>query len=473
MITRWSSSAPVTPLTLLAVLAGSALVVALAIQPIRDEDLWWHVLIGREILETRQVSGLGNSWAPFGDQSWTTTQWLSEALYALALDLGGWNAVTLMRVFTAAVVAVTLGLVLMRHGDPRTSVVVYLVVLAGTALWLSRDRPQSLVLPLVVLAAVWLRDGLQGRYPRWWLVAMVSLIWSNLHGSWVMAAMVLGIVAVAAAVEKRWADMRTGAVLTATAAVGGMVNPAGVQNVTAVLRFRSSTEHILEWDTTPLVSSYGIMLLVLMLLVSAGWAACGPVPKAEIVAVLAVAIFGLLAIRNVPAALILLAPLASDRLAVISSPSPRPTSTEGRILIGLGATVAAVAATASVAGNARTDMLSEAGPLRLVEQLGELDPAPRVLNTYSLGGLIAQFGPDGVQVSIDGRADRYSPAYVHRYLDGERNLVRWEALVDATQPDVLLLSETSALATHVVELGWPVNARSAGFVLIERPQVQP
>ena len=96
-----------------------------------------------------------------------------------------------------------------------------------------------------------------------------------------------------------------------------------------------------------------------------------------------------------------------------------------------------------------------------------------MLNTYSLGGLIAQFGPEGVEVSIDGRADRYSPTYVQETLDAEFNLIGWESLVEATRPDFLMLSEFSALATHVAELGWPVIGSDSGFVLIEHPGARP
>jgi hypothetical protein len=437
-------------------------------QPIRDEDLWWHELIGSEILATRSVSGLGNSWAPLGDQGWTTTQWLSEVLYAVAVAAGGWQAVIVLRVLVAALTLGGLFVALFPRNNPRAAVVVYLITVAGTALWLSRDRPQTLTLPLTLLLAAWLQGALTGRLPRWYWVGAVTLLWSSLHGSWVLVPAVFLLVTLVDFVQPLPGRRARAAALTLTGGLAGLVNPAGVAGLTAIARFRASTGHILEWGPTPLATTYGVMLLAMVLLHAIAWARSSAVPRDEALVALALIALGLAAIRNVPTAMILLAPITAARLTVVLRPAPPPSPVEERRVRGIATAMMLLAACFALTW-AIVAQPTAVGPTTLVAKLATIDPPPRVLNSYELGGLVARFGPPGVEVAIDGRADRYPPDYVDRYLAADDTLRDWRQLLDEVTPDVALLKTDTALARKLRAEGWMSRGEADGYVLLIAP----
>ena len=73
------------PVPWLALAAVVALLVPLraALGPIRDIDVYWHLLVGREILDGVPVGEAGRGWsmAPVAD-TWVSAQWLAEVVLA-------------------------------------------------------------------------------------------------------------------------------------------------------------------------------------------------------------------------------------------------------------------------------------------------------------------------------------------------------------------------------------------------------
>lgn len=461
------------PLHLLAVAGSVGVFVVVAAQPIRDEDVWWHSLIGDEILASRRVSGLGNEWAPFGDPSWTTTQWFSEVLYSLTVEWGGWESLTLLRLATAAATIMGLALVVLRQGPPMATVPVFTIAILGTALWLSRDRPQSLVLPLTVVVGWWIQGSRAGRYPPVWQVALLTALWSNLHGSWVVVPAAWGLVMIAALLDHERGSIRPPLIRAVVGAAAGMLNPAAFASLTAVVRFRESTGHILEWEATAVFSNFGLLLALLLALAFWGWARSAPVPRGELAIAIAIGFFGFVAVRNVPTAIILLAPLVAHRLALLVPEQRKVTRREAIILKTLAGLLVVAGVGAAAAFHQRTDPLEEVTAMAAVRAIPSHDDGVRVMNDYALGGLIARFGPTGVEVSVDGRADRYSPDYVERHLAAQYSLLGWESLVAEIQPDYVLFPESSALPTHLAAVGWPTIYSESGLVVLENPESGP
>jgi hypothetical protein len=139
-----------------------------------------------------------------------------------------------------------------------------------------------------------------------------------------------------------------------------------------------------------------------------------------------------------------------------------------RVPLVAPAAVALVGIAFAAVGVATESAVGASEPTRLVGELGAL-PAPRhVLNDYTVGGLISGLQPRA-SVSIDGRTDNYSPAYVAAYTDALRLQGDWQRMLTSLSPDCALLP-VGAPITHVllVEYHWTRVDSEAGYELLER-----
>src|ERR1700733_13142391 len=101
-----AARAPLSPnAALLFVLRSSlaaSIVIALAVYlglfisgdfVLRDPDTFWHINVGQWMLQHGQVPRVDLYSYPMAGKPWIDTAWLSDVVYALAYDAGGWRAV--------------------------------------------------------------------------------------------------------------------------------------------------------------------------------------------------------------------------------------------------------------------------------------------------------------------------------------------------------------------------------------------
>lgn len=445
------------------------LVVVIGRSPIQDPDIWWHRELGFEIVATRAVSGIGNTWAPFGDQAWVTTQWLSEVLVFALHSLAGWQSVVVLRVLVSAATLVALAATVLPGRPARAAVPVLALAAIGLTPGLTQDRPQSFGLLLAVPLGLWIARGLAARVPPWWQVVLLSALWANLHGSWVLVPAVFALLTVASLVDpglrSTWRQFATRAALSLLA---GLLNPAFWHSLVAIVRFRGQTSHITEWQPTLLLDTVALPFTILIVLVVLAWARQREIPVAEIVVVIGLVGFALLAFRNVLFAYILLAPLIAQRLShhVKTRPSGH---VEARSLIAVGTVLAAAGLLTALAFAARSDPLRQVEPLAIATTLAEVDGPKRILNDYNVAGVLVAFGGEGIELAIDGRADRYSPEYVDRHLGALSQLIDWEEVLTDVEPDYAVLATDQALPVHLSSLGWRTMLTDGRYVLLMPP----
>ncbi len=159
--------------------------------PLPAVDLAYQVRAGDEILATGALPAVDTWTYTIAGAPWVDQQWLAQVVLALGYGIGGWE---LLAVARAALVVAALGLLLaalVERGTPvRTAAVLSLVafLLAAPALAL---RPQLFAIVLFA-ALLWLISV------RWWrpwayvLMPVVVVLWANVHGSFVLAPLILG-----------------------------------------------------------------------------------------------------------------------------------------------------------------------------------------------------------------------------------------------------------------------------------------
>lgn len=166
--------------------------------PVPPQDYWWYLRLGRDILSTGAVPSVDTYTFTRLGQPMYYQAWLAAVIFWGAYRLGGLALTFLLR---GAVIALTYGLLwgLMRRmgASPQlAALLTFLCALASSSNW--SVRPQLLVYPLFILT-LWLLETWSSREKaRLWALPLISLLWCNLHGSFVLfffllaGALVLG-----------------------------------------------------------------------------------------------------------------------------------------------------------------------------------------------------------------------------------------------------------------------------------------
>ena len=198
-----------------------------------DADVGWHIRTGEYILDHHQVPhhdlySFSKPGAP-----WYAWEWLTDILDALLFRWAGLKGVVL----TAGVVIALFATTLMRRiVDAGAHLFVALLVAllsVGAASMHFLARPHVFTLLLLSISMGIIEADRRGANPAriWWLVP-ITLLWTNLHGGFLVLIGLLALGTVGAAAEAyihhrnsdsalRWAA------LTVSCAAVSLVNPYG------------------------------------------------------------------------------------------------------------------------------------------------------------------------------------------------------------------------------------------------------
>jgi hypothetical protein len=455
------------------------LAVSLAgVGPIRDIDAYWHVLLGREILDgvSPALAGRGWSFAPVTDD-WVSTQWMGETVSAWLDERFGLRALLLLRAASTLMVLGTLYLVTVRRRPVRAGAWLF-VAGALAAGFYSQERPQQVTLILVPVVGWWIdRAWRKAQLPRWWYVMPLVAVWSNFHGGWVLLPLGLGLAALARVLDHGWRDetARGALLLALLAGLSSAVSPLGLGNTFSALRFSSATARIQEWSPLELWDWTSIPLVLVMGIAVVSWARGAVRPtKGELALVLPLLLFATAAWRNMTPIVLLLAPILTGSLARALGLADPPPPTER--LSGARATASLAAlgiCAAFAAALIQAPVIPADVPSTLITRIRDADAPQRILNAYNISGplLYGAGPPPHITVGIDGRADRYGAEYIDRYEDAMMNgRPGWSDLVDQLAPTAALLKTDRALPELLIgSKRWVEVAREGEWVLLRAP----
>ena len=337
---------------------------------------------------------------------------------------------------------------------------------------MSQERPQQFTfIGAAALSAVLVPALEAGRVPTWWVVLPLTVLWANLHGGWILMPLTLGLVSLGRFVDRGVRD-RPGIRLFALAVLtlaAGSFTPSGATGVLAFLRFAGATDHLIEWQQTVPFSVPGSFTILMLMVFIIGWVRPARVPWSEALVVLVLLVFSWSAWRNLTPGLVLLAPLAAQRLTHAFPDLARRDEPGWAAPLGIGlAVISLLVGVGSVMGQQHLPI--DEKPIGLASRIAEMPSGQRVLNDYNVAGIVLYFGGDSTKVAIDGRADRYDPEFVTAYLDMEDLRGDWEQLLSSLNPTSALLEKDSALA-HVLqeERGWTTIGEDTSHVLLAAP----
>jgi hypothetical protein len=402
----------------LVAIAAYLLLMALAAQLLNDPDTYWHIAVGRLILDQQALPDSDPFSATMRGAHWIADEWLAQIAYALAYRLGGFAAVAALSAAAAAAAFGQLTRYLLQRWQPVPTTIAVLVALVLTAPHIVA-RPHVLALPvLVTFIAALIRAVDTARPPSWWLLPLMTL-WANLHGSFIFGLAMTGLIAAEAIwlapASSRARIARDWIAFGVLALVAACLNPYGPEMILATVRtlgLGQALSIINEWrpqDFTKL-GPYEIIVL-------AGVGAallCGVrLPPFRIVMLLGVLHLSLAQSRHADlvgllAPLFVARPLAEQFAALAANgPTPRPAGWPW-----LKLTAALVLAAGAIAGSiAVRGTITPPAAITPTSALAAIGRGP-VLNSYEFGGYLDFVG---VPPFIDGRADLYGEAFMMRY----------------------------------------------------------
>lgn len=424
---------------------------------LHDTDTYWHIAVGRWILEHHALPRTDLYSFTKAGEPWVSSSWLAQVLYAQAYDLAGWAGPVIL---AAVAIAVTFALLafLLGHRIPSASA----VLIAFAALVLSANhmfaRPHVLALPVMLAWAGGLLTASERREPPSFLLLPLMALWANLHGGFLFGLVLAGGCALDAVwnaeaphrlrLALRWLVFGIGALAACCA------TPYGYETILASLKILDLGELlslIYEWMPANFASLTPFEAAILVLL--AGALLCGVrLPPPRVILVLGLLHMALSHVRNLEIfalliPLVALAPVASQ-FGIRPTPNSRNT-----LPLASAAALAAVIAGSTWAWAARADFAprSAHSPAAAVDVLMSKHPK-RVLNDLPFAGYLIS---RGVPVFLDGRAELYGEQFEMNYYRA-LELKDVNALLDLLKRydiDAVLLTPATPAAKLLDHLG--------------------
>ena len=382
-----------------------------------DPDTYWHIGAGRWIIAHEAIPTTDPFSNSVAGTAWVPHEWLSEVILAAVYRYFGWAGIILL---TALLAGVALGIFahfILKWLEPLYS---FIVVAMGFMLMAPHllARPHILAMPLMIAFAGGLVLARERQVrPSLWLLPVI-LIWANLHGGFVVGIGLAGYFTAEALVEDGWNKGKPWLLFLALVICAGLLTPNGAHSWLLLEKlFCTAMTKIIEWQPPDFHVMQPIEIWVL------GFLAFCLLLGIQVRATRVVVLVGLLHlalqhVRNAElvgfvAPLVLLPAVAPQFYAALKRHyAELKISTP--IMAGMAVvTLVSVAGFLAIDHERKSDAIS---PIAATATARSLGVTGSVFNSYAFGGYLIFVG---IAPFIDGRADMYGDAFLHRYAKAE------------------------------------------------------
>jgi len=373
-----------------------------------DSDFWWHLKTGQFIVErhalplpdpfsyTTALNPPATPGEAHAQRFNLTHEWLAQALLYVVYAFGGIPLVVLSRAAILSGMCALGGLLAARLSGSFYAGIAAAFASAAVAIEFRADRPAllSFLFAAVFVTLLELRIAL-------WALPVLTLLWANSHGGFILAWVVLG----AYSFDAFWrADRRKIWLISACSIAISFLNPNGFGVLPAIIQYRRSEmqSNLFEWHRPPLWGppyAFDVLLYASALILLIAWRR---VRIAHWALYAAFATLSIMAFRNI-ALIGFLAPV------LIAAYVPKIRAVPGllRDVVAWGAPVLLLAALAAGVASGQFFQLRAAAwkfPLGAGDFILANHIDVPMFNTYGQGGYwIWKLWPHE-RVFIDGRA---------------------------------------------------------------------
>jgi len=429
-------------------------------------DLAYQLRAGGEIIDSRAIPSVDTWTFTAAGVPWVDQQWGAQAVLAAVYRLGGWTGLVLLRAFlTAVVVGATLAIARRRGLDPRVAAVLTLIafVVAAPAMALRPQLFGMACFAVTLLLVVLRRDRPRGM----WLVPAAVVLWANLHGSFLIAPVILGLAWLEDLHDRDETARRTLLVGFASV-IAACLTPFGPSVWAYAVGLSSNpgvTARTSEWQPTSLRDATGLLFFASVAGVVALIARSGrSVPWPTLLWLGAFAAIGVVAQRGVAWWPFVAVAIVSGGLLTTGGRSLSEGSRRVNAAVAIGLVVAVVALLPVWRPlDSRTGVpaavLTDAPPGITQATRTLVRPGDRILNPQRWGSWL-EFTVPEASVAVDSRIE-FIPAEVWAAYEGvfagvdgwREQLAAWGVTVAITEP------MDASLERRLTELGWEARYR--------------
>lgn len=212
-----------------------------------DNDLWGHVLFGRQILAQGAVGRVDTYSYTVAGQPWVNHEWLSQVILGAAYQWAGSSGLLLLKFAVATLTYLFLfAMIRRRTATPAIWGGVGLLAIAVLARGFA-IRPQIFTYCGAAFS-LWLIDRFRHGHPRaLWFLPLLFVAWANMHGGFILGLGILGCFACADLARGAGPRWQPWVALVASIAVTAL-NPHGPRLLLYVWNELSRTHPISEWQ---------------------------------------------------------------------------------------------------------------------------------------------------------------------------------------------------------------------------------
>jgi hypothetical protein len=439
--------------------------------PIRPQDFWWHIAIGREISASGKIPTTDIYSYTEAGQAYPSYQmfWLMETILYQIYRLGGPALV----IFIHSLIITTAYVIIFWISKRTTQSwrVAAFSVLFAAALGLNdwNVRPQDVTF---LLGSLFLLAVFQYRQHGSWYWLFVfplgMLVWVNSHGTFLIGLVLIGLwwgqelwdASICWMKGDHRLDLKALIVpagIFVITILACLANPRGIRIIDYIKTLTSNSvvqNLVIEWAPPSLSTTMG-MLFFGGLIGSACLFAVSP-KRPSFYQLAAWVIFGILAIKTSRGIIwfgIVVGPVVGDHLAALTKQHHRntqeSTSTDGvRWVNILFASLVVLMGIISLPWfksilplpSAKAGLISSETPIKATQFLLEQKPPGKLFNSMSFGSYLIWAAYPQYQVFVDTRIELFSEKVWMDYLNISNANGDWEAMLDEYGVNTLMLS---------------------------------
>lgn len=462
----------------------------LTVQEFRDPDVWWHLALGRYIVEHGIPSAEPFSFvAPA--HAWVDQQWLYEVSLFRVTEVGGPGlAALLMGVLGAAALLVAVLAAPRRWAIPGPWSAACLL---GTALVTGQVlgvRGQVVTAFGVAAVLLILSRWRAGSSQVVWALPPLLLLWCNLHAGFI-AGLVIPVV-VLTVHRRRPGDppinRRSLFRAIVVAGLATLLTPAGFDLYPYLAQTFTNptlTQNIVEWMSPNFHELYPRLLEVEVLVLLAVWVLSDGPELVDVVLAGGALVATLHAQRNVAIfAIIALPQLLRYGAEAWHRYRPRrsgpASSSRATTTLAVATAATAVGSVIAIAPGlsrqAAAAYEATTYPRGAVDHVQTTAAGRRVYTTYEMGGYLAYRLPAGRVVFLYGESAIFGDGGLQRYLGIHLLRPGWPAALATERLQHAIVPASSAEMSALRELGWSIECRdfaSQTVVMSLEPQAPP